>query len=408
MIKKLLTLIIAVSFQYHVWAQNLTSQQAADSIQLNTITTAVPFLLIGPDSRHGAMGDAGVATSTDAAAIHWNPAKLAFAEKDMALSLSYVPWLRKLVPDINLAYLSFYKKLDKEQAIGASLRYFSLGNITFTDNNGNSLGDFKPNEFAVDFAYSRLLSKKFSFGMAMRYIYSNLTSGVSVSGSDTKPGQSFAVDVSALYKNEKTEVFGQEANFSIGLNISNIGAKMAYTADADKDFLPTNLRIGQALELILDDYNTFTIVTDFNKLLVPTPPVYALDENGSPILNPATGDPVIDKGKNPNVPVVQGIFQSFGDAPGGFKEELREINISGGIEYWYNKQFAIRAGYFHENAYKGNRKYFTAGLGLKLKVFGLDLSYLIPTTQQNPLSNTVRFTLRFDFDAFKEQQNAEQ
>ncbi len=408
MIKKLLTITVAIALQYRMPAQNLTNQQAADSIQLNTITTAVPFLMIGPDSRHGAMGDAGVATSTDAAAIHWNPAKLAFAEKDMALSLSYVPWLRKLVPDINLAYLSFYKKLDKEQAIGASLRYFSLGNITFTDNNGNSLGDFKPNEFAVDFAYSRLLSKKFSFGMAMRYIYSNLTSGISVSGSDTKPGQSFAVDVSALYKNEKVEVFGQEANFSAGINISNIGAKMAYTADANKDFLPTNLRIGQALELILDDYNTLTIVTDFNKLLVPTPPVYALDENGSPILDPATGKPVIAKGKDPNVPVVQGIFQSFGDAPGGFKEELREINISGGIEYWYNHQFAIRAGYFHENAYKGNRKYFTAGLGLKLKVFGLDLSYLIPTTQQNPLSNTVRFTLRFDFDAFKEQQNAEQ
>jgi hypothetical protein len=405
MLKKTIFILLAATFNFG-WAQ-LTNQQAADSIQLNTITTAVPFLLIGPDSRHGAMGDAGVATSTDASAIHWNPSKLAFAEKDMALSLSYVPWLRKLVPDINLAYLSFYKKLDKEQTIGASLRYFSLGNITFTDNNGNSLGDFKPNEFALDVAYARKLSKKFAFGMAMRYIYSNLTSGISVSGSDTKPGQSFAVDVSATYRNPKTEIFGQDANFSAAINISNIGAKMAYTADANKDFLPTNLRLGQALEFILDDYNTITIVTDLNKLLVPTPPVYAVDETGSPILDPATGEPVIAKGKDPNVPVVQGIFQSFGDAPGGFKEELREINISGGVEYWYNKQFAVRAGYFHENAYKGNRKYFTAGLGLKLKVFGLDLSYLIPTTQQNPLSNTVRFTLRFDFDAFKEQQEAE-
>lgn len=374
------------------------------NLQLNTITTAVPFLLIAPDSRSGALGDAGVATSPDANSIHWNPAKMAFIEKDMGLSISYSPWLRKLVPDISLSYVSFYKKLGKEHTIGASLRYFSLGDIKFTDDVGNALGDFRPNEFAIDVAYARKLGEKLSGGIAARYIYSNLTGGIDVSGAGTKAGRSFAVDVSAFYTNPDVELFGQEAIFNVGLNLSNIGAKISYTDDANKDFIPINMRLGQSLAFVLDDYNSIAIVTDINKLLVPTPPIYKTDKNGTPEIDPITNEQVIESGKDPNVGVMSGIGQSFYDAPGGFSEELREYNISVGTEYWYNKQFSVRAGYFNEHVTKGGRKYITTGLGLKLSVFSIDFSYLIATTRSNPLANTVRFSLMFNFDDFKKQK----
>lgn len=373
-------------------------------LQLNTITTAVPFLLIAPDSRAGALGDAGVATSPDANSIHWNPAKLAFIEKDMGLSISYSPWLRRLVNDIGLSYVSFYKRLGKDHTLGTSLRYFSLGDIKFTNDQGDPLGDFRPNEFAVDLAYSRKLGDKFSAGLAARYIYSNLTGGIDVSGTNTRAGTSFAVDVSAFYTNPDVEIFGQEAIFNVGLNISNVGAKISYTDDANKDFLPMNMKLGQSLAFVLDDYNSIAIITDVNKLLVPTPPVYKLDNNGSPELDPVTNEPIIEKGKDPNASVMGGLIQSFSDAPGGMSEELREYNISVGTEYWYNKQFAVRVGYFHEHITKGNRKYITAGAGLKMSVFSLDFSYLIATTQNNPLANTVRFSLMFNFDDFKKQK----
>lgn len=373
-------------------------------LQLNTITTAVPFLLISPDSRAGALGDAGVATSPDANSIHWNPAKLAFIEKDMGLSISYSPWLRQLVPDISLSYVSFYKRLGKDHTIGTSLRYFSLGDIKFTDDVGNALGDFRPNEFAVDVAYSRKLGDRFSAGLSARYIYSNLTGGIDVSGANTRAGTSFAVDVSAFYTNPDVELFGQEAIFNVGLNLSNIGAKISYTDDANKDFIPMNMKLGQSLAFVLDDYNTIALITDVNKLLVPTPPIYKLDNNGSPELDPITNEPVIESGMNPDVSVMNGLMQSFYDAPGGMSEELREYNISAGIEYWYNKQFAVRTGYFHEHITKGNRKYITVGAGLKMSVFSLDFSYLIATTQNNPLANTMRFSLMFNFDDFKKQK----
>lgn len=387
-----------------VKAQDELEQSA---LQLNTITTAVPFLLIAPDSRAGALGDAGVASSPDANSMHWNVAKLAFVEKEMGVSVSYSPWLRRLVPDINLSYVSGYKKLGKDNAIGASLRYFSLGDIKFTNDQGDPIGDFNPAEFAFDLGYSQKFGEHFSGGLAVRYIYSNLTGGVDVSGSNTQAGKSFAVDVSGFYTNDDAEVFGQDAIFNAGLNISNIGAKIAYTNDAIKDFIPINMRLGQSLTFIMDDYNTISILTDVNKLLVPTPPIYATDASGQPIIDETTGKPEIESGKDPDVPIVTGIFQSFSDAPGGFSEELREFNISAGLEYWYNKQFAVRAGYMHEHATKGNRKYITAGAGLKLSVFSLDFSYLISTTQQNPLANTVRFSLMFDFEAFKKQNNEE-
>jgi len=331
-------------------------------------------------------------------------AKMAFIEKDMGLSISYSPWLRKLVPDISLSYVSFYKKLGKDHTLGASLRYFSLGDIKFTDDVGNALGDFRPNEFAVDVAYARKLGERLSGGIAARYIYSNLTGGIDVSGSGTRAGTSFAVDVSAFYTNPDAELFGQEVIFNVGLNLSNIGAKISYTDDANKDFIPINMKLGQSLAFVLDDYNSIALVTDINKLLVPTPPIYKTDKSGNPEIDPITNEQVIESGKNPNVGVMSGIMQSFYDAPGGMSEELREYNISVGTEYWYNKQFAIRAGYFHEHVTKGNRKYITFGAGLKMSVFSLDFSYLIATTQNNPLANTMRFSLMFNFDDFKKQK----
>lgn len=375
-----------------------------DTEQTNTITTAVPFLLIAPDSRAGAMGDAGVASSPDANSVHWNTAKLAFIDKKLGVSMSYTPWLRALVPDINLAYLSVYYKLEKDQAIATSLRYFSLGDITFTNQVGNVIGQFRPNEFALDLAYARQFSKNWSGGMAIRYIYSNLTGGITVQGSDTKPGNSVAADLSTFYTNDKIKVADKKSTVSWGLNISNIGAKISYSNTSDKDFIPINLKTGAALTMNLDEFNSISFLADINKLLVPTPPVYDTDTNGAPIISP-DGSYVILSGKDPNRGVAEGIFGSFSDAPNGGKEELREFTYSFGLEYWYDKQFAVRAGYFYEHATKGNRKFFTVGAGLKYNVFGLDFAYLIPTQQRNPLANTLRFSLLFDFDAFKSQNS---
>jgi len=378
----------------------LSSPYQYNGGNINTITTAVPFLLITPDARSGGMGDVGAATPGDANSIHFNASKLAFAEEKMSFAVSYTPWLRQLVPDINLAYLSGYYKIKKDQVIAGSLRYFSLGDITFTDVVGNTIGQFRPNEFALDLAYARKLSSNFSGALAGRYIYSNLTNGVSVGGAETHAGQSFAVDLSGYYR-KPIKLNGKKSDFAVGLNISNLGAKISYSSSIKRDFLPSNLKLGTALTVQLDDYNTLTIAVDANKLLVPTPPVYAVDSKGAPIIDPATGNQVILAGQDPNRGVASGIFGSFSDAPGGAKEELKEINYSTGLEYWYDKQFAVRAGFFYEDPTKGNRKYFTLGAGVKYNVFGLDFAYLIPTDQRNPLENTLRFTLFFNFDALK-------
>lgn len=400
--KKIILGLLLISLHLGLKSQDTEANRSI--LQLNTITTAVPFLLIAPDSRSGALGDAGVASSPDANSMHWNASKMAFLEKEMGVSISYSPWLRNLVPDINLSYVSGYKKIGKDQAIGASLRFFSLGDIKFTNENGDPIGDFNPAEYALDLSYSRKLGERFSGGITARYIYSNLTGGIAVAGADTKAGTSFAADVSAFYTNPDAEIFGQDAIFNMGMNISNIGAKISYTDDAVSDFIPINLRLGQSMTFLLDDFNSITLLTDVNKLLVPTPPIYATDDDGDPIIDPVTGEQVIESGKDPDVGIVTGIFQSFSDAPDGFSEELREFNISAGLEYWYNKQFAARAGYFFESATKGNRKYFTVGAGLKMSVFTIDFSYLISANgQANPLANTVRFSLMFDFDDFKSQ-----
>ncbi|MGY6561747.1 MAG: type IX secretion system outer membrane channel protein PorV [Luteibaculaceae bacterium] len=370
---------------------------------VNTITTGVPFLMIGPDSRSGGMGDAGVAATPDANSIHWNPSKLAFLENDLEFSLSYSPWLRNLVPDMNLSYLSGVKKLNDMSAIGASLRYFTLGDITFTDEFGTEIMNFRPNEFALDFTYAMKLSDRFSMGITGRFIQSQLTGGVNSGGEDASPGRSVAADLSAYYVTDEFRMGDKDAVLAFGLNISNIGAKISYGNSSVDNFLPTNMRLGSSLSLKLDEYNKINFLVDANKLLVPTPPVFALDANGQPIPNPSRpGSFIVDQGMDPNVGVVQGMFQSFVDAPGGLGEELREINLAGGIEYVYAEQFALRGGYFWEHETKGNRQYFTIGAGLRYNTLNFDVSYLIATEQRNPLARTLRFSLRMAFESLNE------
>ncbi len=405
----MLSLLVIAFGTRSTQAQIQTNQLNGGTV--NTITTAVPLLLISPDARSGAMGDAGVASKPDANSAHWNPSKFAFIDDDMGFSVSYTPWLRALVPDINLAYLSGYKRIDKNQTIGLSLLYFSLGNIIFTNMVGEVTGEFNPNEFSIDGTYARKLSDHFSGGIALRYIYSNLTGGYYIeSAGQSKAGQSIAADISVYYQND-VELGDKSGEYAFGLNISNIGSKMSYTETADRDFIPINLRLGGRLSVDIDEYNSISIIADVNKLLVPTPPVYELDSAGNPVQD-ASGNKVILYGKDPNRSVVSGMVGSFNDAPGVLnssgersigKEELREITYSIGLEYWYSGQFAVRAGYFHEHATKGNRKFFTLGAGLKYNVFGIDFAYLIPTEAKHPLENTLRFTLLFDFEGLKEQ-----
>jgi len=370
------------------------------------ITTAVPFLMIIPDARAGALGDACVALPDDMSAVHSNAAKLPFNEKKGAIAISYTPWLRALVPDVSLSYLSAYGKIDDKSAIAGSLRYFSLGEIQFTDNFAQSLGNYTPNEIAADLAYARKLSENFSVGIAFRYIYSNLAGGFNQSQTPIRPGIGYAGDITCYYKND-TRYKGYKINYGFGAAATNIGSKITYTSSQNANFIPINLRVGGYGQIEIDKYNTIAFLLDFNKLLVPTNPIYRTDAAGKLVLDPATNKPIIESGMDPNVPVIQGMVQSLYDAPGGFGEKLSEINISTGLEYWYDRQFALRAGYFHEDKNKGNRQYLNFGIGLKYNVFGLDASYLVSFGQRNPLDNTLRFTLSFDFDAFKTQNNTE-
>jgi hypothetical protein len=394
--------IAGIFFSASAFAQKTTLSGQNVGKELNTITTSVPFLLIGPDSRAGGLGDAGVATSADANSMHWNPSKYAFVKKQTGISVSYTPWLRALVPDINLAYLGGYYKLKKSGVIATSLRYFSLGDITFTDIVGNTIGQFRPNEFAIDVGYATKLGDHFSGGGALRYIHSNLTGNITVENSQTHSGNSVAADISGYYQGDEIEISGKKSIMRFGANVSNIGAKISYSDQGEKDFIPINMKLGSSLHMQLDEYNEVQFTLDINKLLVPTPPIYATDDSTGAPIKGADGQYIIEAGKDPDRGIVSGMFGSFADAPGGFNEELREFNIGGGFEYWYAKQFAIRAGYFNEPSSKGGRKFITLGLGLKYTVFGLDFAYLIPTEQRHPLQNTLRFTLLFDFDAFKD------
>ena len=361
----------------------------------NAIITGVPFLRLVADARSGAMGDAGIGLSPDANAVHFNDSKLVFAEDDFGISATYTPWLRALgLQDVYLAYLTSYYKINDLQTIGFGLRYFSLGQINFTDFNGQPIGQGNPNEFEVKASYARKLSDNFAASIGAKFIFSNLASGQSVNGQAINAATAGAADISFTYQTP-IDLSSMDSDLRVGVAFSNIGSKITYTnaANNERDFLPANLGIGAAWELDIDQYNSLTFAVDFNKFLVPTPCLGTEEECDT------DGNGIPDwKEQGP----IQGVFSSFGDAPGGFSEELSELMYSFGIEYWYDEQFAVRAGYYTEAQTKGNRNFFTVGLGVRYNIFGLNLSYLVPTTnQQNPLDNTLRFSLLFDFGAFE-------
>lgn len=365
----------------------------------NTIVTALPFLRIVPDARFGGMGDAGIALDADPNSLHFNSSNLAFARSDMAISATYTPWLRALgLNDVYLAYLSGYKHIDGFQTIGASLRFFSLGQVQYTDDQGNALQQVRPRELDFTLAYARKLSENFSAGMAIKYLYSNLGSGASTAGGDAMtPAHAFAADVSFTYQ-KPIYLPSNKTNLRIGLALSNMGSKVSYTRSANRDYIPSNFGLGAAWEIEFDDFNSLTIAMDINKLMVPTPvPRNIIDENGVPQPNPefdADGDGIPDY-KQLSVPAA--IFSSFADAP--FQEEMRELMYSFALEYWYNKVFAVRAGHYNEHRTKGNRKFITVGIGLRYQMLNINFSYLIPAiaAQRSPLDNTLRFSLIFDF-----------
>lgn len=364
---------------------SLTSQAQVT----RTLSPSVPFLTISPDSRGAAMGDAGVASSPDANSIYWNTAKLAFIDKNLGTTVSYTPWLRDLVDDMGLLNAGLFKKIDKNSAFGVSMTYFNQGEIQFTTATGQPNGTFQSRDLNLTAGYSRKIGRDFSTGINIKYIHSNLIGAQVVNGLASKPANNVAGDLSFFYTNEKPSAKNKDrgTRYSAGAVISNIGGKINYGRGAF--YIPTNLKVGGAINFKIDAHNQFNFLLDANKLLIPTPPLR--DNNGA-----------IVKGKDPETTgVIAGIFGSFSDAPDGFKEELREVTLSTGIEYWYNNFFALRGGYFMESNAKGGNKYVTTGLGFKISNYNLDLAYLVPTSQGSPLSNTWRITLIFDLDAKK-------
>jgi len=391
--KLVLILIGALLLTELTMAQSVTG---ADTT-FRVITTAVPFLTISPDARHAALGDAGVATSPDANSAYWNPAKLVFIEKSYGGGLSYTPWLGKITNDMWISYLSGFYKITREQAVAIGFKYFDLGDFYARSANNTDEGTFRPRELSLDLTYSRLLTENLSLGVTGRYIHSNLLGSYNGSTiTDTKPGNSAAVDIGVYYTKE---LKGAKTNtLSLAGAITNIGAKLSYSGDDNKDFLPTNLRIGGAYTTEIDPYNSFTFILDFNKLMVPSPPIYET-VNGQ-IQYDSNGDPIILKGKDPNRSLLSGMFGSFSDAPDGFSEEIKEIIVNMGIEYWYRHTFAGRIGYFSESKMKGNRKYMTLGIGFTKDRFTFDVAYLVPTNKrEHPLAETVRFSLLFHVDS---------
>ncbi len=373
--------------------------QAQAPNDIHTITTAVPILTLSPDSRGSALGEAGVATSPDANGAYYNAGKLGFVPTKFSFSPSYTPWLRSITDDMGLAFLSGYGKIGQRAAIGGSLMYFDLGQIDYRDNNNNPNGVFNPKEYAVTVSYGQKLSENFGVGVSARYIRSNLT-GSSL-GNDAQPGNAAAVDLGAYYNKDATIGTGIY-NLAFGASVLNIGNKITYTDPKNPSFLPTTLKVGTALTRELDQYNKITLVFDANKLLVPSP-YYETPENANGTYSVAQAARV--KAKNLEINqqgIVSGIFTSFSDAPGGFKEELQEINLSTGLEYSYNNLLMARVGYFYENPHKGDRQYVSLGLGVRYQVFGIDGTYLVPNSQANPLAQTIRVSLHFNFNKLAE------
>jgi len=368
----------------------------------NALLTALPFLRIVPDARGGAMGDAGITTSADPNSLHYNSSKLAFIDKEMSFAATYTPWLRNLgLQDVYLAYLSGYKKVNERETLGFGLRFFSLGEINFTDFSGNSAGTGRPRELEFAFSYNRKLSENFSAGLTAKYMYSNLAAGQSIGTTQINAASAFAADISLTYKIPgNLTAYGSE--WTIGAALTNLGSKVSYTGSQFKDFLPSNLGLGAGLALNFDDFNSMSFHFEVNKLLVPSPQSPLISD---PVTGQLTENENFDTNGNGEPDYLEqsnfgALINSFGDAQGGFSEELQEFNFSLGIEYWYNKQFAVRTGYYYENPVKGDRQFLTVGAGLKYNVFAIDISYLVPTNnRRNPLDNTLRFTLQFDFEA---------
>jgi hypothetical protein len=412
--RNLLFLVTLFILSLKGFAQPTGGSGASDNdLQLNTITTALPFMAITPDSRAGGMGDAGTALSPTSTSVYWNTSMISFAKEKSELSLSYTPWLRQLTNDIHLSYLSFYYKVNRLHSIGGALRFFSLGEITFTDASGNVIRDDKPSEFEITGAYAFRLSDKFSIGLNGKFAYSNLTGGLTVGGVNTKAGIVGGTDLSFTYYNEDAQIGKTKGSYTFATTINNIGNKVAYSELSQRDFIPMNLKIGNAFKADFDKYNSVTFALDLQKLLVPTPAYYDVVD----------GTYTMISGRSSDVGVISGMIQSFYDAPGapvtdtdgkyiqntdgsyqvkkGSKlvEELTEINIAGGLEWWYNNVLAVRGGVFYENKNKGNRQYVNRGASFKYNMFGIDFSYLASISgRQSPLANTLRFTLRLNLD----------
>lgn len=360
---------------------------------LRPVQTAVPFLTIAPDSRSAALGDQGVATTPDEYSSYWNPGKLSQIKNDYGFAITYNPWLRRIVNDMALMYLTGYYKLRKEDAISFSLTYFDLGKIDFTDINGNIIMPYNPREFSPMVTYSRLLGKGFSGGLSLKYIFSDLTGSVNsgtTTANQSRPGQAAAADI-GFYYNRDLVIADRDFNIAAGAAITNIGNKISYSNASRADFIPTTLRLGTVLTHQVDDFNKFSFGIQASKLMVPSSEIlYASTDSLNRPRNPYLA--------TPNKGLVSGMFGSFTDAPFGAREEFQEVMLSGGVEYWYDDMFAVRGGYFYEDIHKGNRKYFTVGLGIRYQTFGLDFCYLIATQRANPLSETFRFALSFNFD----------
>ncbi|WP_308278588.1 type IX secretion system outer membrane channel protein PorV [Prevotella sp.] len=365
-----------------------TAQEKVD--MFNPEKNSVTSQSIAPDARAGGMGDVGAATDPDVASQYWNPAKYPFTISRAGVSLNYTPWLRQLVSDIDLAYLVGYYRIGDYSAVSGSLRYFSLGEVFYGDTDDTQM-TLNPYEMSFDVAYSIMLSEKFSIAAGVRWIYSDITYNYSDTSS---PGSAFAVDLAAYYQNY-VNIGQRECQLGIGLDISNVGSKINFGGDENSEFLPANLRLGASLMVPVDEYNRFSIAIDANKPLVPTMPVKMDGESDEDFITRKQKDYY-------DVSPISGIFKSFGDAPGGFKEEMQEIRWSVGAEYVYNDKFSLRAGYHHESENKGNRKYFTVGAGFKMNVFSLDAGYVIATAKSNPLDQTLRFSLSFDMDGLKD------
>ena len=370
---------------------SLTASAQDKKNMFNPINTSVTSQAIAPDARSAGMGDVGVATDADVNSQYWNPAKYPFTISRAGVALNYTPWLRQLVNDMDLVYLVGYYRIGDYSAVSSSLRYFSLGEVQLSQESTDPSMTIKPYEMSYDVAYSLMLSEKFSIGVGVRWIYSDLTYDYT---SDTSPGSAFAADISCYYQNYLT--LGQrECQLGLGLNISNIGSKISFGGDNNSEFIPTNMRLGGSLIIPIDEYNRFTISADANKLLVPTHPKQNDGETTEAYQERVQKDYY-------DVSSISGIFKSFSDAPNGFKEELQEVQWSLGAEYTYNEKFTLRAGYHHESENKGNRKYFTLGAGFKMSVFSLDAGYVIATAKSNPLDQTLRFSLSFDMDGIKD------